>query len=246
MQIEVQLVGGATRRERYSWWEELHVRWHLVGGALGGAKARGGGEEVLKPVEETPSGSVVEQSVPPRASRGRQSSTCLLLQRRRGGHVTSALTPDLGIITDYVFLCPARRSARAAAAGGGAVWMYVFDHVASDCRVWSGLTFCCRHACHGAELPFLFGSAAVADFSVSAAERRLSDRTLCLWGAFAHAGDPSSRAQQTPFCRQRRPPAWPRYAAAAGWKVMNLTLGAHAQGGAGGHDCDFWDQLDIY
>ncbi|KAK5849359.1 hypothetical protein PBY51_009009 [Eleginops maclovinus] len=66
------------------------------------------------------------------------------------------------IVTDYVFLCPSRRSARAGAAAGSAVWMYVFDHVASDHRVWSGLTFCYDHACHGAELPFLFDSASTA------------------------------------------------------------------------------------
>uniref|UniRef100_UPI003AAA4F05 crystal protein n=1 Tax=Centroberyx gerrardi TaxID=166262 RepID=UPI003AAA4F05 len=150
------------------------------------------------------------------------------------------------IVTDFVFLCPSRKSARAGTAAGSAVWMYVFDHVASDPRVWSGLTFCYRHACHGAELPFLFDSASVANFTLSPPERLLSNRMLCYWGAFAHAGDPSSRVRQTAFCRQQRPPAWPRYSDAGGWLVMNLTVRSHAQAGTRDHICDFWDQLGIY
>lgn len=150
------------------------------------------------------------------------------------------------IVTDFVFLCPSRRSARASTAAGSSVWMYVFDHVASDHHVWSGLTFCYQHACHGAELPFLFDSASVANFTLSPPERLLSNRMLCYWGAFAHAGDPSSRVQQTNFCRQQRPPAWPRYSDKSGWQVMNLTVRSHVQVGSRDHICDFWDQLGIY
>ncbi|KAL6117080.1 uncharacterized protein ACO6RY_14942 [Pungitius sinensis] len=150
------------------------------------------------------------------------------------------------IVTDYVFLCPSRSSARAGTATGSQVWMYMFDHVASDPRVWSGLTFCYEHACHGAELPFLFGSASVANFTLSLSEKLLSNRMLCYWGAFAHTGDPSSRAQQTTFCHQQRLPVWPRYADTSSWLVMNLTVRSHAQVGTRDHICDFWDHLGIY
>ncbi|XP_053170023.1 crystal protein [Scomber japonicus] len=150
------------------------------------------------------------------------------------------------IVTDYVFLCPARRSARAAKAAGSKVWMYVFDHVASDHHVWSGLTFCYQHACHGAELPFLFNSAPVANFTMTLPERLLSNRMLCYWGALSHTGDPSSRVQQTTFCREQRLPVWPRYSDTSGWLVMNLTVRSHAQVETRNHICDFWDQLGIY
>ncbi|KAG7496360.1 cAMP-regulated D2 protein-like [Solea senegalensis] len=150
------------------------------------------------------------------------------------------------IVTDYVFLCPSRRSARAGIAVGSGVWMYVFDHVASDRRVWSGLTFCYQHACHGAELPFLFDSATVANFTMLPQEKLLSNRMLCYWGAFAHTGDPSSRAHQTSFCREQRLPVWPRYSDTSGWLVMNLTVHSHAQVGTRNHICDFWDQLGTY
>lgn len=154
--------------------------------------------------------------------------------------------PSTQIVTDYIFLCPSRRSARAGTAAGSGVWMYVFDHVASDPRVWSGLTFCYQHACHGAELPFLFDSAPVANFTMTLSEKLLSNRMLCYWGAFAHTGDPSSRAQQTTFCREQRLPVWPRYSDNSGWLVMNLTVRSHAQVGTRSHICDFWDKLGIY
>lgn len=150
------------------------------------------------------------------------------------------------IITDYVFLCPSRRSARAGTAVGSEVWMYVFDHVASDHRVWSGLRFCYHHACHGAELPFLFDSASVANFTLSFPEKLLSNRMLCYWGAFAHSGDPSSQAQRTSFCREQHLHVWPRYSGSSDWLVMNLTVGSHAQAETRNHMCDFWDQLGVY
>ncbi|XP_065807648.1 cAMP-regulated D2 protein [Labrus bergylta] len=150
------------------------------------------------------------------------------------------------IVTDYVFLCPSRRSARAATAAGSEAWMYTFDHVASDHRVWSGLTFCYQHVCHGAELPFLFHSASVANFTLSPPEKLLSNRMLCYWGAFAHTGNPSSRVQQSTFCREQRLPVWPRYSDTSGWLMMNLTVRSHAQVGTRNHVCDFWDHLGIY
>lgn len=150
------------------------------------------------------------------------------------------------IVTDYVFLCPSRMSARASIALGSHAWMYVFDHVASDHRVWSGLKSCYEHVCHGAELPFLFGSSLVANYTLSLSEKLLSNRMLCYWGAFAHTGDPSSRAQQTTFCQEQRLPIWPRYSDTDDWRVMNLTVQSHAQVGTRDDICDFWDELGIY
>ncbi|KAI7792088.1 putative cAMP-regulated D2 protein-like, partial [Triplophysa rosa] len=150
------------------------------------------------------------------------------------------------IVTDYIFLCPSRKSARAGVLSGSSVWMYVFDHVSSDPRVWSGLTFCYQHVCHGAELPFLFDSAPVANFTFTQAERLLSNRMLCHWGSFAHAGDPGSHTDMSPFCQQQRSPSWPRYEPNSGWLVMKLTVHSHAQAGSPNDICDFWDELGIY
>ncbi|XP_064198096.1 cAMP-regulated D2 protein [Anguilla rostrata] len=138
------------------------------------------------------------------------------------------------IVTDYIFQCPARRAARTGVDSGSNVWVYVFDHAVADRRAWRGLPFCVGRVCHGAELPFLFGTALLAS------------RMLCLWGAFAHGGDPAAGPDATRFCRCQRPPVWPRYSRASGWPVMNLTVPAHPQAGARDHLCDFWDKLGIY
>ncbi|XP_051912225.1 crystal protein [Hippocampus zosterae] len=150
------------------------------------------------------------------------------------------------MLTDYAFLCPTRRSSHAGAKAGSRVWLYVFDHVTSDTSVWSGLTFCYRHVCHGAELPFVFNSGTVANFTMTPAEKLLSNRMLCYWGAFAHTGDPSSRVGQTTFCQEQRLPVWPRYSDTSGWLAMNLTVRSHAEMGPRSHVCDFWDHLGVY
>ncbi|KAG9272999.1 cAMP-regulated D2 protein [Astyanax mexicanus] len=150
------------------------------------------------------------------------------------------------IVTDFVFLCPTRRSARSAISLGGSVWMYVFDHSPSDHNIWSGLTFCYDRACHGAELPFLFDSAPETNLTLTAQETHLANQMVCYWGAFAHSGDPNSRTEQTPFCSQQRLPVWPRYTSAESWPILNFTLQSHPQHGNREDICDFWDELDIY
>ncbi|RVE56376.1 hypothetical protein OJAV_G00220450 [Oryzias javanicus] len=105
------------------------------------------------------------------------------------------------IVTDYVFLCPSRRSARAGTVAGSHLWMYTFDHVASDHSVWSGLTFCYQHVCHGAELPFLFDSAQVANYTLS-----LAQRSCCPIGCCA-TGEPSPTQVTRPPGFSRRPSA---------------------------------------
>ncbi|KAA0720604.1 Cholinesterase [Triplophysa tibetana] len=168
------------------------------------------------------------------------------LRYQRSPPPVNQITCDFWIVTDYIFLCPSRKSARAGVLSGSSVWMYVFDHVSSDPHVWSGLTFCYQHVCHGAELPFLFDSAPVANFTFTQDERLLSNRMLCYWGSFAHAGDPGSRTDMSPFCQQQRSPSWPRYEPNSGWLVMNLTVHSHAQAGSRNDICDFWDELGIY
>ncbi|XP_053356853.1 cAMP-regulated D2 protein [Clarias gariepinus] len=150
------------------------------------------------------------------------------------------------IVTDFMFLCPARRVARVAPRVGGDAWVYVFDHTPSDHKIWEGLTCCYRHACHGAELPFLFDSAPAANFSFTARETLLANQMVCYWGAFAHSGDPNSHGEHTPFCRNQRLAPWPKYTPAERWPVLNLTLQSHLQHQNRDGFCDFWDRLDIY
>ncbi|MBN3297611.1 D2 protein, partial [Amia calva] len=150
------------------------------------------------------------------------------------------------ILTDYVFLCPLRKSARTAAKEDSSVWVYEFDHVTSDRRVWDGLTFCYDHVCHGAELPFVFDSVGLKNLTFTPQEQVLANQMVCYWGTFAHSGDPNAHVEQTPFCKKQSLPSWPKYTDRNRWLIMNLTLQAHSQSGSRGDFCDFWDKLGIY
>ncbi|KAJ8381368.1 hypothetical protein SKAU_G00021460 [Synaphobranchus kaupii] len=158
-------------------------------------------------------------------------SPALLKSLAPGSSPLAAESGLLQIVTDYIFLCPARKAARMGVASGSNVWMYVFDHAAADHQVWRGLAFCYGHACHGAELPFLFNSASVANFTLTLPEKLLANRMVCFWGAFAHGGDPRAGPEETSFCRQQRPPVWPRYLDTSGWLVMNFTVPSHPPDG---------------
>lgn len=130
------------------------------------------------------------------------------------------------IIGDGVFVCQARRIARAVAATDDTpVFLYEFAHPLDDPRV-SALG-----ATHSVDLFFVFGNTSLG-YGVRDRERALSHAMMDAWGAFARTGDPS-----TPSLR------WPRYTRR---DDEHLTLdlprierGAHLKAGV----CDFWDTL---
>jgi para-nitrobenzyl esterase len=79
------------------------------------------------------------------------------------------------LVTDLVFACPARRTARTVHQK---VWRYLFT-VARDPALG---------ATHGSELGFVFGTVN----SPSASEAALSQRMQRAWTQFAHTGDPGT------------------------------------------------------
>ncbi|MGH0163690.1 UNVERIFIED_CONTAM: hypothetical protein FKN15_045653 [Acipenser sinensis] len=149
-------------------------------------------------------------------------------------------------VTDYVFLCSSRKSARAALKEGSAVWQYVFDHVTSDRRVWGDVTFCYDHVCHSAELPFVFSSFSMRNFTFTAEEQVLANQIVCYWGRFSHSGTPNAEGDQTEFCHQQKLPSWPEYTDRGRWLHMNLTTGPHSQMDYRDDFCNFWGTLNIY
>jgi para-nitrobenzyl esterase len=130
----------------------------------------------------------------------------------------------VALTTDARFVCPARRIARAAAAGGSpAVYRYFFSYPAS--RLYG--------APHGVELPFVFGTLdAVPLYEPDAAARALSDAMNAAWGRFAAAGDPNGAGV----------PLWPRYDPARD-STLVWDSPAFDQDGIRTSACDFWDAL---
>ena len=117
----------------------------------------------------------------------------------RGEPATARALFD-AIVTDWIFRVPQLRLADAHRRRTPATYAYLFDWPSPFAGGGLG-------ACHGVELPFVFGTVhepIVGLFSGSGEDAfRLSDEMQASWVAFAGAGDPSNDLTG----------AWPRYAA---------------------------------
>lgn len=112
----------------------------------------------------------------------------VVLDGKATGLVTEAFAPPrtadhrqafVDFANDYLFRCPNLAIARSAR---GPAYVYAFDHVSSF-NLLDTFPVCADVACHGAELPFVFGVAEGAK-SFTPEERALSDLMQSAWGAF--------------------------------------------------------------
>jgi para-nitrobenzyl esterase len=96
-------------------------------------------------------------------------------------------TPRLAldaVITDLVFLCPARAAARFVAANQPKTFAYQFTLALS--------AFPDMGSFHGLELPFVFRSITnIRVLSLTNKEKKLTDRMAAYWTNFAKNGDPN-------------------------------------------------------
>ncbi len=109
---------------------------------------------------------------------------------RAGTHISSRALLET-VATDWLFRIPALRLASAHAAAGGRAFAYRFDWESPFLGGALG-------ACHGIELPFVFGTFEdqfVGLFAGTGEDAAaLSDALQSAWVAFATAGDPSCEA----------------------------------------------------
>ncbi|XP_043943912.1 cAMP-regulated D2 protein-like [Protopterus annectens] len=148
--------------------------------------------------------------------------------------------------TDYVFLCPTRKAALSVAALDSPLWLYVFDRVPVDFRPWGDKKYCYHHVCHGTDVPFVWNSLSLTNFTFTAEEQLLANQMSCFWGQFAHTGDPNGATNQTKFCSQQPLPKWPQYTKGNNWQVMNFTVPLNTGKEYREEICDFWDKMNIY
>ena len=103
-------------------------------------------------------------------------------------------------MTDWIFRVPQLRLAEAHRSRTPATYAYLFDWPSPFAGGGLG-------ACHGVELPFVFGTVhepIIGLFSGSGEDAfRLSDEMQASWVAFARSGDPSNDLAGS----------WPRYEA---------------------------------
>ncbi len=129
---------------------------------------------------------------------------------------------------DAFFVCPARRTARGAAAAGAGwpVYLYSFER-APEQAFLDGLG-----VFHSAEIPFVFGTDPAFPLAIAGESGRpIAEAMQAMWTRFAQAGDPNGIG-----------PVWPVYEAAGDpLLVIRDTIAPSS-----GHKrlaCDFWDGL---
>ncbi len=136
--------------------------------------------------------------------------------------------------TDYLFVCSVRYVARQMPETQP--YVFVFDHVWSFGRkAWgTNYSFCDNKVCHGAELPFEFGSASL-NFTMTSAEFALQRDIQTAVGNFAYTGNPN-----LPNVIQQK---WPT-------ADQNATymFGTPSRVVAGYKEtiCDFWDRIGYH
>ena len=139
--------------------------------------------------------------------------------------------------TDFVFTCCTRNYSRnAASRNGDNVWYYVFDHSWSFPDAWANLTFCRGHVCHGAELPFVFQTASLYNYSMTTDEVSLSDLMIKYWTNFAKSHDPN--------VGENVDLKWPTYSEEHKWAYLHFSALSNVYFGDYRQSfCDFWDRI---
>jgi len=128
--------------------------------------------------------------------------------------------------SDYTFICPSRRAARAVSASNVPVYLYAFTHV-------PGFSTGCFGVAHSYELPFVFTELAYAiPYNFTVPEQKLSGDFTAFWIQFATTMNPNFG--QTP--------SWPQYQTNSDMNiVLDLELGVET--GYNSKHCDFWDSV---
>jgi len=102
------------------------------------------------------------------------------------------------VATKYVFSC-SNLNATGLLANERVVpvWHYVFDHAMSFDGWGPNYTFCVNHSCHGVELPFVFNSATLANYTYTPEEEILAQSLVNYWTSFARYLDPNFSGKES-------------------------------------------------
>jgi len=137
--------------------------------------------------------------------------------------------------SDHLYICPARRIARAYAAAGdndddARVYRYLFAHALENPNPFAG-----RGAVHSTDLPFIFHTLGMGGliYVPTAAEQVLSTAMATTWTIFAKEANPNNA-----FI-----PSWAHYDAVAD-SYLQFNDVVSAEAGVHTNHCNFWDGID--
>ena len=131
------------------------------------------------------------------------------------------------ILTDALFVCPARRSVRWFSKYNIPSYLYSFSHTPSVTVVPK-----CTAPCHTTELPYVFH---VQPLLANKAESELSNTVVQYWSSFANNLVPKSENQ----------PSWPQYMRLLDRSIdLNITISVTS--GLRMKTCNFWDVVQKF
>jgi para-nitrobenzyl esterase len=132
------------------------------------------------------------------------------------------------LITDAVFVCPARKMARALATAGAPTYLYQVTYPLTI-AAFPGLVMA-----HGFELPLVFRNGYIGA-QLSDADVAMADVVDAYWFSLATSGDPN--ATRAPSSIE-----WPAYSTANDTNVV-LDTTTSTNAGLKSAKCDFWDTI---
>lgn len=137
------------------------------------------------------------------------------------------------VATHKVFACASRYLAASLTTQMKfPVYMYYWDHAFSF-NPWGAQTWCINKSCHGEELPFVFNTPSMFNFSFSKEEAVLQNQVATLWGRFAHGVEGPIPISNL---------SWPPYSTSTNISLrFDIPLSLEKNRLA--EDCDMWDTL---
>jgi para-nitrobenzyl esterase len=152
----------------------------------------------------------------------------LILPQYPVSEYASARDAYVAFASDYKYVCPARRAARALLAGQGEpVYRYVFSHVLDNATP----EVRALGARHASDIPYIFDRLDAGGYQASDAEQMLVDAFARYFSGLATTGriaDPVA-------------PLWPLYDGRDTY--LRLETPIRAEIGYRTRQCDFWDYL---
>ncbi|XP_019614374.1 PREDICTED: cholinesterase 1-like [Branchiostoma belcheri] len=130
------------------------------------------------------------------------------------------------VLTDWSFVCPAFRTARAHTRVGRTAYMYDFVHRPSNSLApdWAGTL-------HTDEIQFVFGRPLNAAMGYTAEEVDLSRRMMRYWANFAKTGNPNNNGEV----------AWSPYTESSRGVLMLDTDAPRMVTGQKARECALWE-----
>lgn len=143
------------------------------------------------------------------------------------------------LLTDYVFLCPARYSIRMGLNQGLSTYLYQFRRKAPFCIWPKSQMYCCNASCHGTEIVYVYhDSGGMFPWTFPTADNQLANLMASYWASIAHYGDPNKMGATLNW------PAWdPVYMQSASFDVPAAKIVQDVNGFGGPNTCDFWDKI---